>query len=168
VTIVDEALIFACGYHASVGQTRKYTGEPYIVHPIEVMMLVREHGGTEAMQAAALLHDVIEDTPATEGNVREAFGDEVADMVLALSDLEEGNRATRKRLSLERLAASDGDVQTIKLADLISNTRTIVERDPDFAKVYLREKAALLEALTKGSRTLRSMAWDMVPESYRV
>ncbi len=76
---------------------------------------------------------------------------------LILSDLEEGNRATRKCLSCERLAAAPGWVQTIKCADLISNTSSIVLHDPDFAKVYSREKRELLAVLTKADRRL----WDI-------
>lgn len=165
--LIDEALIFACSAHASIGQTRKYTGEPYIVHPIDVMMIVREHGGTEAMQCAALLHDVAEDTPVTLSEIYTTFGSEIRDLVGWLTDNETGNRAERKAASCERLSRAPAEAQTIKLADLISNTRTIVARDPKFADVYLKEKATLLNVMTKGSRALRSMAWDMIPAELR-
>jgi hypothetical protein len=63
----------------------------------------------------------------------------------------ESNRSGSSRASSSR-------AQTIKLADLIDNTKTIVARDPKFAKVYLREKIALLHVLTKGDPTLMKIA----------
>ena len=87
-------------------------------------------------------------------------------MVLSLSYLGTGNRATRKRLSCEGLAAASGEVQTIKLADLISNTASIVEHDPDFARVYLKEKAALLRAMAKGNAALWNRAAKLIPDEY--
>ena len=58
--IVERARVFATAAHAAVGQTRKYTGEPYVVHPMEVASLVESVGGTEAMVAAAREHYVDE------------------------------------------------------------------------------------------------------------
>jgi len=163
-TLPDRALTFAAKAHE--GQRRKYTGEFYLTHVMEVCEIVRQHGGTEEMQAAALLHDTMEDTSVIYLEIKEAFGRDVADMVSALTDDEEGNRATRKRLSRERLSAASAEVQTIKLADLISNSRSIIERDPEFAKVYLREKVALLLVLTKGDARLWNTAAAFIPSEY--
>lgn len=159
--IVERARVFATAAHAAVGQTRKYTGEPYVVHPIEVSELVASVGGTEAMVAAALLHDVLEDTEVTVDVLEEQFGSEVADLVLWLTDVsrpEDGNRSTRKALDRQHSAAAPAAAQTIKIADLISNTRTIVEFDPGFAKTYLEEKRLLLDVLTRADPTLLAMA----------
>lgn len=162
--LVDRAVVFAAKAHE--GQRRKYCNTPYISHCIEVMMLVHDHGGSDQMQAAALLHDTIEDCDTPPADIADQFDGYVAEMVLALSDLETGSRATRKRLSRDRLAAANGDVQTIKLADLISNSRSIIERDPDFAKVYLREKVALLRVMDKGDPRLWNMAAALIPDEY--
>jgi len=159
--IVERARVFATAAHAAVGQTRKYTGEPYVVHPIEVSELVASVGGTEAMVAAALLHDVLEDTEVTVDVLEEQFGSEVADLVLWLTDIskpKDGNRSTRKALDRQHSAAAPADAQTIKVADLISNTKTIVEFDPGFAKTYLAEKRLLLDVLTRANPTLLAMA----------
>ena len=159
--IVEKARVFATAAHAAVGQTRKYTGEPYVVHPIEVSELVASVGGTEAMVAAALLHDVLEDTEVTVDVLEEQFGSEVADLVLWLTDIskpEDGNRSTRKALDRQHSAAAPAAAQTIKVADLISNTKTIVEFDPGFAKTYLAEKRLLLDVLTRANPTLLAMA----------
>jgi (p)ppGpp synthase/HD superfamily hydrolase len=61
----EKARLFAKAAHAAVGQMRKYTDEPYIVHPVEVAGIVRYWGGTDTMCVAALLHDVLEDTKIT-------------------------------------------------------------------------------------------------------
>jgi (p)ppGpp synthase/HD superfamily hydrolase len=100
----------------------------------------------------------VEDTAVTIGLIREEFGDEVAALVAWLTDVEEGNRATRKRLACERLARAPREAQTVKLADLVSNTRTIVAYDPNFAPVYLKEKRDLLAVLTKGDPGLHERA----------
>ena len=162
---VERAKVFATAAHAAVGQTRKYTGEPYVVHPIEVASLVESVGGTEAMVAAALLHDVLEDTGVTVDVLEEQFGSEVADLVLWLTDVSnpnDGNRSTRKALDRQHSAAAPAAAQTIKVADLISNTRSIVAHDPGFAKVYLEEKRLLLEVLTRADPTLLTMAREQV------
>jgi (p)ppGpp synthase/HD superfamily hydrolase len=163
--IVEKARVFATADHAAVGQTRKYTGEPYVVHPIEVSELVASVGGTEAMVAAALLHDVLEDTEVTVDVLEEQFGSEVADLVLWLTDIskpEDGNRSTRKALDRQHSAAAPAAAQTIKVADLISNTRTIVEFDPGFARTYLEEKRLLLEVLTRANPTLLDQAKNQI------
>ena len=161
------ARVFATAAHE--GQVRKYTGEPYIVHPYEVAELIRGlPNHTPAMLAAAWLHDVVEDTPVTIGEIRVHFGPEVGDLVEMLTDVsrpEDGNRAGRKRVDLEHTAQGNPQAHTIKLADLISNSRTIVKYDPGFAQVYLREKKALLEVLKDGNPTLFIQAQRVVEEN---
>lgn len=156
------ALAFATEAHGAIGQTRKYTGDPYIVHPIAVAEIVKTVPHTEAMIAAALLHDVVEDTPTTIEDVRAAFGEEVATLVDWLTDVSrpaDGNRRVRKRKDLEHLAAAPAEAQTIKFADLIDNTRTISRHDLGFWRVFRGEMLALLEALTRGDDTLRQAAY---------
>ena len=163
--IVERARVFATAAHAAVGQTRKYTGEPYVVHPIEVSELVASVNGTEAMVAAALLHDVLEDTEVTVDLLEEQFGSKVADLVLWLTDIsrpEDGNRSARKALDRQHSAVAPAAAQTIKVADLISNTRSIVAHDPGFAKVYLEEKRLLLDVLTRADPTLLTIAREQV------
>lgn len=160
----ERALLFATAAHAAVGQVRKYTGEPYIVHPIEVASIVETvPGHTVEMVAAAYLHDVIEDTQVDIEILRREFGDEIANLVLWLTkvgEAEHGNRAQRKELDREYLALAPADAQTVKLADLIANTKSIVEHDPKFAEVYLREKLALLQVLKKGDHDLWVRAYE--------
>ncbi len=156
--LVEKARVFATAAHASAAQLRKYTNEPYIVHPAEVFSIVSAvDGATEEMMAAAWLHDVVEDTGVTNEVIRDMFGEKVAELVGWLTDVsrpEQGNRATRKAIDRAHTAMASAEAQTIKLADLISNCGSIVEHDAAFAKTYLEEKRLLLEVLTKGDRTL--------------
>ena len=93
------------------------------------------------------------------------FGPVVSALVEGLTDVsrpEDGNRRTRKSIDRDRLAEQSGEVQTIKLADLIHNTYSIEEHDPSFYKVYKREKMDLLTVLTKGDLTLMWRAQQQI------
>jgi (p)ppGpp synthase/HD superfamily hydrolase len=167
MTIVERARVFATAAHAAVGQVRKYTFEPYIVHPAEVAKIVRDAGGSEAMVAAAWLHDTVEDTGVTIETIRAEFGVEVAELVGWLTDVsrpEHGNRAHRKALDRAHSAAAPAEAQTVKLADLIANTRSIMAHDAAFAKTYLEEKRLLLAVMTKGDVTLMAEARKFIGE----
>jgi len=150
---------------AHEGQTRKYSGEPYIFHPIEVGQIVWSVLQDTPATAAAILHDVVEDTPVTEAEIRTKFGDEIADLVMMVtkpSKKEDGNREIRKEMDRVHYANGCERAQTIKLADVLSNTADIVDHDPRFAKVYLIEQEALVNSLTKGHAMLREKAIEAV------
>lgn len=151
----DRALVFAAKVH--MGQRRKYTGEPYIVHPISVGELVRSVTDDEEALTAAYLHDTLEDTMATALDIEMQFGSRVTDLVNWLTDISTptmGNRATRKAIDRDHISRAPATAKTIKLADLIDNTATIKQHDPEFWKVYRLEKLALLEVLREGSTAL--------------
>jgi (p)ppGpp synthase/HD superfamily hydrolase len=164
--VVRKAQVYAMAAHAAVGQKRKYTGEPYIVHPAEVAKIVAGvPGATPDMVAAAWLHDVVEDTGCTFTDIHMAFGIDIATLVGWLTDVskpEDGNRAVRKAIDREHTAAAPAEAQTIKLADLISNSRSIMAHDPEFARVYLAEKRALLEVMTRGDAGLHERAMQQI------
>lgn len=167
VEAVMAAARFAADAHRAVGQERKYVGGPYIVHPLEVALLVAGAGEGAGAVAAALLHDVVEDTERTLAEVEAAFGEDIARIVKGLTDTStpaDGNRAARKAKDRARLAAANAKVQTVKLADLISNSRSIIAHDPKFARVYLKEKAALLDVLTLGDPTLMAAARQLLDD----
>lgn len=150
-----EAMQFARRVHA--GQVRKYTGNPYVDHLAEVAGIVATVGPFCAV-AVAWLHDCMEGQGVTQAQLTDLFGPIVSEGVWWLSDLEKGNRAERKAASRERLSKAPGWVQTIKCADLISNTSSIVMHDPKFSVVYLEEKRLLLDVLTKADPLLLQMA----------
>lgn len=151
-----EAMIFA--RHAHRDQKRKYTGNPYADHLAEVAGIVAAAGGTDMMIAVAWLHDCVEDCGVTLEEIEKRFGFVVAIGVSGLLDVETGNRAERKQLSRDRLESCSGWIQTIKCADLISNTSSIVMHDPKFAVTYLEEKRLLLDVMTKADPRLLAMA----------
>jgi (p)ppGpp synthase/HD superfamily hydrolase len=139
---------------AHKAQHRRYTGGPYFEHLEEVATIVAgaRIGMDFAAVAAAWLHDVIEDQGVSPQLLQREFGSTVADLVVALTDTPAVagiNRAQRKAADRERLSKASMAAQSIKCADLISNTSTIVKYDPGFAKVYLPEKRAILEVLTR-------------------
>ena len=163
--MITKAIEFAIAAHGE--QKRKYTFEPYFTHPMAVARYVASHvrDFTQEMVVAALLHDVVEDTPHTLDEIRDEFGDTVATYVHYLTDVSthaDGNRATRKRLDREHIAKAPVEAKTIKLADLIDNTSSIVAHDPKFAKVYLAEKVLLLEVLGEGDAGLMATAMGQV------
>lgn len=159
--LVFRAMEFAREVHKD--QVRKYSGNPYVDHLTEVAGITASvlAGGTElheVMLATAWLHDCVEDQGVTKSTLIEQFGERVADGVMWLSDLEEGNRTNRKALSRRRLMQAPEWVQTIKCADLISNTSSIAMHDPVFAELYLDEKRMLLEVMDGADDRLRQIA----------
>lgn len=151
--IVLAAYRFAHAAHESVGQRRRYTAEPYVVHPVEVARLVSRYDRRDASLVAALLHDVLEDTGVEVKSIADEFGSEITKLVIELTDVTthaDGNRAYRKKLERERLARVSAQAKTIKLMDIVSNVRSIGRHDPKFAPTYLNEKALELEVLREG------------------
>ena len=164
--MINKAKMLAGKAHE--GQFRKYSGMPYIVHPIEVATIVQTVDHSDEMIAAALLHDVVEDTDYTVEDIAKEVSPAVAELVEGLTDVsspQDGNRAVRKTKDRDHLAKQNAEVQTIKLADVISNSQDIKANDPKFAKVYIEEMKALLEVLTKGDKTLYAKAKEIVYSS---
>ncbi|MEO0477662.1 MAG: HD domain-containing protein [Planctomycetota bacterium] len=152
MSLVHEAQHFAEEAHASIDQRRKYSGEPYIVHPRAVAKLVAEHTEDATTIAAAWLHDVVEDTPVTIEEIADRFGDDVAGLVRDLtnvSKLSDGNRKTRKALDRAHSAKADLRAKTVKLADIICNLSDLMEQDPAYAQVYVREKELQVQVLAE-------------------
>ena len=159
IDLAYQAMMFAREVHKD--QRRKYTGTPYADHLAEVAGIVATVDSSADTLATAWLHDSREDQGITGEEVEHRFGMRVAVGVSLLSDFETGNRAERKAASRARLAEAPGWVQTIKCADLISNTSSIVQHDPKFAAVYLEEKRLLLEVLTKADPRLLAIAREL-------
>ena len=150
---------FATRCHSE--QVRKYTKQPYIVHPRAVVAIVRSVPHTEAMLAAAWLHDTVEDCGIAISKIHELFDNDIATLVEMLTDVskpEQGNRKVRKAIDLAHTAKANPDAKTIKLADLIDNAKDIVANDENFARVYIKEKKALLTVLHEGNTILWNLA----------
>ena len=162
----EQALRFASNAHAH--QTRKYTLENYIVHPIAVAKIVSCVPHTTEMIQASYLHDVVEDCGVEIKTIRDLFGPKVALLVSQLTDVSkpsDGNRRVRKEIDRQHTADAIPEAKTIKLADLIDNTKSITLYDPDFARVYLEEKQELLKVLKEGDSTLWKAAHKQCHEA---
>ena len=175
---IDEVLghvtKFADRSHGS--QVRKYTGERYTAHPVRVMEMTRDFNGEIHVLAAALLHDVLEDTPITADQIRAHLqqvmsaseAEKTVDLVVELTDVfiknnyPRMNRRSRKEKEAHRLGQVSPAAQTIKYADIIDNVTDIVAQDSDFAKVFVSEAKRILSAMQKGDPLLRQRAEALV------
>jgi (p)ppGpp synthase/HD superfamily hydrolase len=125
---VARAVAFAVRFH---GDQRRPTGVPYVEHLLEALeVLVRGAGVSDPdVLCAAVLHDVVEDTPCSLGEVRAAFGDRVAELVgwVTKPDQVPGgpDKKTVKEAYLRRLAEAPEDAILVKLADRVSNVQTL-------------------------------------------
>ena len=166
--MLERAIEFATKAHK--GQFRKYTGEPYITHPLAVMEIVRGvPGHTQVMLVAAVLHDVVEDTDVSLMEIQEEFGNVVSDLVLHLTDIstpEDGNRLKRKRKDAQWYAQGSAEAQTIKVADFIDNTRDIAQNDPRFWEIYKMEKQYALDLLQLADTDLWHQAHIQIKENW--
>ena len=168
--LVQTAIEFATAAHESIGQRRKYSDEPYIVHPLHVMDLLLAHAVnavTPEMLAAAACHDTVEDTPVTIEQVRVELGDKVGDLVGWLTDVsqpEHGNRKTRKEMDLVHTSQAPAQAHTIKCADIVSNAPSITEHNPGFARKWLAEAAAILAVCSDADPGVLAEAQRVVQE----
>jgi (p)ppGpp synthase/HD superfamily hydrolase len=133
----EDALRFAVEVHS--GMTRRTEGIPYVLHPMEVATIAASMTSNDDVLCAALLHDVVEDTPTTMDEVRERFGERVAQLVASETEDKRPELPAaqtwqvRKEESLEELAAATDDgVLVLWLADKLSNMRS-------FARMYRHE-----------------------------
>jgi guanosine-3',5'-bis(diphosphate) 3'-pyrophosphohydrolase len=129
-TLID-ALHFAAQRHRD--QRRKDVARsPYVNHLIEVLRLLWHQGGIrdEAILAAGLLHDTVEDTDTRPEELAERFGPEVRDLVLEVTDDKALEKATRKRLQIEHAPHKSPGAACIKLADKSSNVYDISHTPP--------------------------------------
>jgi (p)ppGpp synthase/HD superfamily hydrolase len=173
-TVLKNIIEFADNAHGE--QKRKYSPDKYIVHPIRVMETCRRVTNDPCILAAALLHDVLEDTEVTasemERFLKTQMNDDMAlrtlQLVIDLTDVyvkkdyPKLNRRSRKSKELIRLEKTSPDAQTIKYADIIDNSKEIVEHDPDFARVFLFECRTNLKKMDKGNQELYKEAINVV------
>lgn len=124
---IFDAIQFAASAH--FGQLRKGTRLPYILHPLNAAKLLLESGLPDCLAVAALLHDVLEDTPVEAGQIRERFGDRVTELVVAVTEPDKSKPwEERKQHTIRCLEITpDLDVLYVAIADKIDNVRSIRE-----------------------------------------
>lgn len=127
--LLDRAIVFALRAHA--GTERRGKGFPYIVHPLEAVTIVATMTSDQELLAAAALHDTVEDTDVTIDQIRAEFGDRIASLVAADSDIPvqdmnaEDSWYVRKQAAIDRIAASSHDAKIVAMGDKLSNMRAI-------------------------------------------
>lgn len=175
-TVLSAVRDFADRAHGD--QRRRYVDDPYIVHPVRVMELCRAYTQDIAMLCAALLHDVLEDTPVREGAIRTFLEtlmpgvdvERTLHIVVELTDVytheryPRMKRRERRAREAERLGTVSAEAQTVKYADILDNTADIARHDPNFAPVYARECQAIVNAMDKGHADLRRRALAALAE----
>jgi GTP pyrophosphokinase len=132
------------------GQKRKFTGMPYIFHPVRVYEIVEKYGGDPVQMAAAMLHDTIEDTGTTYEEILGLFGRETANMVMALTNDPVEKERLGKSEYIARKAASLGPRELlVKLADRLDNINDLDLKKSEWNVNYSRETALMLSRLDK-------------------
>ncbi len=122
--LVQKALAIATAAHE--GQVRKTDKTPYINHPIAVARMLAGQGFGEIIVAAALAHDVVEDTDVSEETLRSELGDEVTDIVKAVSEDKELPWEARKEAYAESVRRGSDAVKAVSIADKIHNAQSII------------------------------------------
>jgi guanosine-3',5'-bis(diphosphate) 3'-pyrophosphohydrolase len=129
--LILQALVFAAHKHRD-HRRKDPDHSPYINHLIEVTDLLYRVGGVRDtdLLVAAILHDTIEDTHTSPEEIRDAFGQQVLDLVLEVTDDKSLPKAERKRLQVEHAPTRSLSAKQLKLADKISNVRDILKSPP--------------------------------------
>lgn len=178
-TILRKVAAFADKAHGD--QKRKYADERYIEHPLRVMRTCKRYGYSLPVLAAAILHDVLEDTKTSPEQIREflstimneADADHTLDLVIELTDVytkhqyPKFNRRKRKRMEADRLEIISEEAQTIKYADIIDNANEITAHADEFAPVFLRECRVLIQKMKKGNANLREEAIEVLKKEIK-
>jgi GTP diphosphokinase / guanosine-3',5'-bis(diphosphate) 3'-diphosphatase len=158
---VLKAALFAAEKHANQ-RRRGARAQPYIQHPLEVALMVAQalpQRDTNLIQAA-LLHDCLEDAEVTYSQLEEEFGADVAALVLEVTDDKSLPKQTRKNLQVESAPRKSARAQYIRVADKISNLRSIlndppIDWTPERQREYVRWAKAVIDRLTSPPPSLK-------------
>ena len=175
--IIQKAYSYALTHHGE--QVRK-SGEPYIIHPVDVAYTIADLGLDEKTICAALLHDIVEDTDVTYEDIKNEFGEEIAEMVDGVTKLKQIQYASIEEHQVENyrkmFLAMGKDIRVIiiKLADRLHNMRTLefLRRDRQIA---IAQETMQLYAPLANRLGLYAMKWELedlgfqylYPEEYK-
>jgi len=176
--LLNRAYVYAMRAH---GEQKRASGDPYISHPLEVAAILSELKLDDATIAAALLHDTIEDTDATRGEIDRLFGREIGHLVEGLTKLKKLDLVSKEAKQAENLRklllaiADDVRVLLIKLADRLHNMRTIAHQPPEARRRVADETLEIYAPLAgrMGMQEMREELEDLSfrelnPDAYRV
>jgi len=141
-----DAIILATEAHH--GQVRKYSNQPYILHPLRVSQKILNITGNIELAIAGVLHDVLEDTNIEYSILYGKFGDNVAELVQSVTKLKSIlSKSEREEEFLKRFKKARTCTVIIKLADRIDNIMDAVSATEQFKAGYLRNTSELLDAI---------------------
>ncbi len=150
---ITHALDFACRKHTH--QRRKGTNkEPYVNHLAEVAHLVAEatEGADANLIIAALLHDSVEDQGVKAHEIAALFGEDVASLVMAVTDDKSTDKADRKRAQVEHAGHISARARILKIADKTANLKSILHSPPDWPAARKRRYFAWAHAVVANAR----------------
>ena len=129
--------------HAHEGKSRKVDGKPFDTHPKNVVKILKKYGHKDMLTLCiAYLHDTVEDTHLTLDNIRDNFGHEIAHGIFTLSR-NKGKIMGKERINKEeykqRLSFARNKVQRIKIADMIDNTKDLIDLPEDYASKKIKD-----------------------------
>lgn len=171
---IREAYQFASAAHGAKGQVRKYTGLPYISHAVNVAMLLnsvsQDKMGNVTLVSSGLLHDVLEDTALTTDDLKHFFSQLTVELVESVSNpsvkFPDLPRYERKKMDREALIGKGYGTHTLKLADVIDNSLTVVDFDPLYAQTSVAEARLLIDVLSDGDSRLLSIANEINEDNF--
>lgn len=165
LSIILRAAEFAAHKHRD--QRRKDAGaSPYINHPLALANVLRNEGGIldPVILAAALLHDTLEDTETTYEELRGQFGQEIADVVVEVTDTKWLAKHSRKRLQISKARHSSARAAAVKIADKICNVRDMLSSPPEGWTLQRRQEyfdwAAQVVAAVRGEHPALEQRFD--------
>jgi (p)ppGpp synthase/HD superfamily hydrolase len=148
MTLIERAARIAVQAHKE--QVRKSDGSPYVVHPFMCAYMLTPYGFPEEVVAAALVHDVLEDTPVTEDELRRELGDTVADIVRTVSEdhsvdwrMVENGWEKRKQAYVEAVRNGSESVKAVSIIDKIHNLQSLLD-------AYTKQGSALWSHFNRG------------------
>jgi (p)ppGpp synthase/HD superfamily hydrolase len=139
--IVERATQLAVRAHKE--QVRKSDGTPYVAHPLSVARMLDKAGFDDTVVAAAIVHDVLEDTPVTETELREVLGDVVCEIVCSVSEDKELSWEERKEAYVEHIVAGSEGVWAVSVGDKIHNLKSLID-------AYEEQGAAVWKKFNRG------------------
>jgi guanosine-3',5'-bis(diphosphate) 3'-pyrophosphohydrolase len=168
--LLNKAYVYAMQKH---GAQQRANGDPYFSHPLEVAAILTDLKLDDATIAVALLHDTIEDTDATRGEIDQLFGEDIGRLVEGLTKIKKLDLVSKKAAQAENLRklllaiASDIRVLLVKLADRLHNMRTL-DHMPEEARGRIAEETLEIYAPLAGRMGMHDMREELEELAFRV
>ena len=134
MTIIERATRIAITAHWN--QTRKSDNFPYIFHPFSVALMLQKHGFSDLTIAAALLHDVIEDTEVTAEEIRSVVGDEVLAIVQTVTEDKSLDWEERRHKYIQTVASGSEEAKAVSTADKLHNLSNMLEGEAEKGEAF--------------------------------